>query len=163
MSPKTFTLEELAAYDTDDVFDLTVPFRLELTFTERPSPSVLKNLARLGKLGILSGDALLSIVGQAPIDPINLAATLMTLQPDSWVFSALDFALFRVLARTSKKEVSAALRLDLMGGTLQALVLNKAKQLTLYKALDVEAGEGMLERIQALCDEAVLAASRERL
>lgn len=157
------TLEELAAKDTDEVFDVKPPFKITLTLTESPSPSVLKNLARLGKLGVLNGDALMSLIGQAPIDPINLMSTLMRMTPDGWAFSSVDFSMVRVLSRTSKKEVASALRVDLMGGAIMSLVLNQANQLTIYKTLEVEPREGMLEQIQALCDEAVVAATREAM
>lgn len=154
-------LEDLADTDTDEVFDRKPPFTVELMLTEHPTPSVTKNLAKLQKLGILSGDAIMALVGQAPIDPINLMATLMQMNPDGWAFSAIDFSMVRILARTSKKAVSAALRVDLMGSAISSLVLNKADQLTIHKTLEVEPGEGTLAQIKALCDEAVLAAKRE--
>jgi hypothetical protein len=157
------TLEELADYDTDEVFDMPPPIILEARLDENPSPAVLKNLAKLKKLGVCTADAVMSIIGQAPIDPVNLMATLMQMNPEGWAFSAIDFSMVRVLARTPKKAVSAALRVDLMGSAISSLVLNKANQLTIYKTLEVEAGEGMLEKIQTLCDEAVLAAKREAL
>lgn len=161
MSMRTTTLEVLATHTTDETFDIEPPFRVELMVTERLSPSVFTNLARLAKLNILTGDAIMSLVGQAPIDPINLVGTLMQVQGTGWVFSAIDFTMFRVLARTAKKTVAAALRVDLMTGVLQALVLNQANQLTVYKALEVEPREGMLMQILALCDDAVLASQRE--
>lgn len=157
------TLEELADCDTDEVFDMPPPIVLEARLDENPSPAVLKNLAKLKKLGICTADAVLSIVAQAPIDPINLMSTLLRIQPDGWAFSALDFAMVRVLARTPNKAVAAALRVDLMGGAIAALVLNQANQLTVFRTLEVEPRESMLEEIQALCDEAVVAAKREAL
>lgn len=155
------TLEELAAYDTDKLFDLVLPIVVTLTLDEVPTPSVLKNLAKLKKLGICTPEAVMSLIGQAPIDLVNLMGTLMHLQPEGWAFSAVDFSMFRVLARTSKKTVSAAIRVDLMSNTIMALVLNKANQLTPYKTLEVEPKPDMLEQIQALCDAAVVAAKRE--
>jgi hypothetical protein len=154
------TLEGLAAIDTDEVFDIKLPITVTLTLDEVPTPSVVKNLARLKKLGILNGGALMAIIGQAPIDPINLMATLMHMTP-GWAFSAIDFSMLRVLAKTAKKTVAAALRVDLMGGAISSLVLNAANQLTIYKTLEVEASETMLAQIQALCDEAIAAAKRE--
>lgn len=152
----------LADVDTDEVFNLKPPLSIdELVLTEHPSPSVVKNLAKLEKLGILNGDALMSIIGQAPIDPINLMSTLMSTNPQGWAFSAIDFSMIRVLARTSKKTVSAAIRVDLMGGAISSLVLNKANQLTIYKTLEVEPSDTMMQQIQTLCDEAVAAAQRE--
>lgn len=157
------SLEDLADLDTDQTFDHRPPLVVELTLGDHPTPSVAKNLDRLRKLGILSGDALFALIGQAPIDPINLMATLMQMNPDGWAFSAIDFSMVRVLARTAKKEVSAALRVDLMGSAVSSLVLNKANQLTIHKTLEVEPGEGSLEQIKELCDDAILASKREAL
>ena len=158
----TMLLGDLAAVDTDEVFNLKLPLVVELTMTEHPTPSVVKNLAKLDKLGILTADALMAIIGQAPIDPVNLMATLMSMNAEGWAFSAIDFSMVRVLARTPKKGVAAALRVDLMSNALSTLVLNKANQLTLYKTLEVEPSDTMLQQIQALCDDAVAASKREQ-
>jgi hypothetical protein len=156
------TLEDLADVDTDEVFNLKPPLKLdELVMTEHPSPSVVKNLAKLQKLGILSGDTIMALIGQAPIDPINLMGTLMQMNPDGWAFSAIDFSMIRVLSRTPAKAVASALRVDLMGGAITSLVLNKANQLTIYKTLDVEPSPTMLDQIKALCEDAIEAAVRE--
>lgn len=155
------TLEGLAAFDTDEVFDLPLPIDLEMRLSERPTPSVFKNLAKLKKLGICTPEAIMSLVGQAPIDPINLMATLMQMAPDSWRFSPIDFSMMRVLARTSKKTVSAALHVDLMGASISGLALNQAGRLTIFKTLEVKPGPDTLNNIQALCDETVAAAVRE--
>ncbi len=157
------TLEELAEYDTDEVFELAPPITIEDALDDTPSPAVFKNLAKLKKLGICTMDAVMALVGQAPIDPVNLMGTLMQANPEGWAFSAIDFSMVRVLSRTAKKTVAAALRVDLMSNVIATLVLNKANQLTIYKTLEVEPREGMMEQIQALCDEAVVAAKREAL
>lgn len=155
------TLEDLADQDTDEVFDRQPPFSLDLKLTEHPTPSVAKNLAKLEKLGILNGDTLLALVGQAPIDPINLMSTLMQMNPDGWAFSAIDFTMVRVLSQTANKAVAAALRVDLMSNAISTLVLNQANQLTIYKTLEVEPRESMLEEIKTLCEDAVAASKRE--
>src|ERR1700685_3745976 len=108
------SLTELAELDTDETFELVPPIQIAMELSEPPTPSVLKNLARLNKLGICTPEAIMSLVGQAPIEPINLMVTLMRLQPGGWAFSAIDFSMIRVLAR-NKKTVSAAIRVDLMG------------------------------------------------
>lgn len=162
MTARRITLEELARHSGEDgVLDLEPPYRVELTLTERPAPEALKNLARLGRLGLLNGDALLSLVGQAPVDPVNLVGTLMGMHPEGWAFSAVDFAMFRVLSKTTKGAVASALRVDLMSNVIQALVLNQKNQLVPYKTLEVEAREGMLEQIQGLVNDAIAAARRE--
>jgi hypothetical protein len=155
------TLEDLADVDTDEVFNLRPPLNIDLRLSEHPTPSVTKNLAKLQKLGILSGDTIMSLVGQAPIDPINLMGTLLQLQPEGWAFSAIDFSMVRVLARNPKKSVTAALRVDLMGSSISGLALNKAGQLTIFKTLEIEPGPDTMTNIQALCDETVAASVRE--
>jgi hypothetical protein len=155
------SLEDLAEIDTDEVFNLKPPLKFEMALSEHPTPSVSKNLAKLQKLGILSGDAIMSLVGQAPIDPINLMGTLMQMNPDGWAFSAIDFSMVRVLARNTKKTISAALQVDLMGTSITGLALNRAGQLTIFKTLEVEPGPDTLNNIQKLCDETIAAAVRE--
>jgi hypothetical protein len=155
------TLDQLADTDTNAVFDLAPPITLELTLEEHPSPSVLTNLAKLQKLNICTAEAIMSLVGQAPIDPINLMATLMQAQPEGWAFSAIDFTMVRVLARTRKKAVSAALRVDLMSTAISGLAINQAGQLTIFKTLEIEPGPDTLQHIETLCAETVAAAARE--
>lgn len=154
------TLEELAALASGDA-DAATPVALDAQIEAPPTPTALANLAKLKRLGICTLDAVLSLVGQAPIDPINLMGTLLHTNPEGWAFSAIDFSMVRVLARTKNNTVSAALRVDLMSNALTALVLNQANQLTIYKTLEVEPRPGMLEQIQALCEEACSAARRE--
>lgn len=155
------SLEALADYDTNETFELSLPAEIDMRLEEPLPPSTLRNLQKLKRLGICTPEAIMSLVGQAPIDPINLMSTLLHIQPDGWTFSAIDFSMVRVLARTAKNAVAAALRVDLMGGAITALVLNHANQLTIYNSLDVEPVEDMFEKIQRLCDDAVKAARRE--
>lgn len=155
------SLETLADYDAGETFELALPADIDMRLEEPLPPTALRNLQKLKRLGICTPEAIMSLVGQAPIDPINLMATLQRIQPDGWTFSAIDFSMVRVLARTKKNTVAAALRVDLMGGAITALVLNHANQLTIYNSLEVEPTEDMFEKIQRLCDDAVKAARRE--
>jgi hypothetical protein len=159
------TLEEflIAQRDEDaepnkDVQDVGVTIEVR----ETASPRLVSNLTKLQRLGLLNGDALLSIVGQAPLDPLNLAGVIMDRQPAGWTFSAPDCSMFRVLARDEKDAVSAAIRVDLLDNSVDTLVANKARQLTVYKHYEPE-GKSVLEDIQKMCDEAVQAAAREAL
>jgi len=155
------TLEDLTKYNTDEVFEIGLPIDLDMRLSEHPTPSVLQNLAKLKRLGILSAEAVMALVGQAPIDPVNLMGTLMHHEPNGWAFSAIDFSMMRVLARNKKKAVSAAIRVDLMSNVIAGLALNKAGQLTIFKTLEVEPGPDSMANIQRLCDETVDAAQRE--
>lgn len=133
---------------------------LELDLCDHVSPGLLERLAKLDRIGLLNGDVLMSIVAQAPIDPLNLFSTIRQASPGEWVFSAIDFGVVRVLARDARSSVSAAVRIDLMDSSVTTLVMNQARQLTPYRRYEPD-GIKVLERIQALCDEAVQAAARE--
>jgi hypothetical protein len=135
---------------------------VELRITEPVSPRLPPTLAKLRRLGLLNGDAIMSIVAQAPLDPLNLAGVIMDRQPAGWTFSAVDCSMVRVLSRSAQNTVSAAIRIDLLDDTVDTLVANQARQLTIYKHYEPE-GAKILDDIQAMCDEAVQAATREEL
>ena len=130
---------------------------------EPPPEKALKNFKTMQKLGILSAEGILGLIAAAPIDPINLAGTLMTMMPDGWVFSAVDFTLMRVLSRDAKKQVEAALRVDLIGGdAIMALSRDKNGRLVEYRTLTIEPGKAnQLDAVQTLCADTIAAARRE--
>jgi hypothetical protein len=152
----TLSLQDLLDTETQTAF----PLLIEMPVTEEPPPKALENLTKLGKLGILNADTLMALVAQAPIDPVNLAGTLMRLMPDGWVFSAIDFSMIRVLAK-DKRVVAAAMHVDLMGSTIKFLARNSAGQLTSYKDYDVTPGEKTWDDVQLLIRETIAAADRE--
>lgn len=154
----TKTLDELADCDTDA---LELPVLVRLQLDEPPTPGTFKNLAKLKRLGICTPEAIMALVGNAPLDPINLMATLMRIHPEGWALDVVHFAMVRVLARDEDKHITATLNVDLMGSCLVTHVLNKTNQLTVHKTLEVEPRETMLEEIQTLCNDAVFAAKRE--
>lgn len=131
-----------------------------LQLRDHAPPSLLERLAKLDRLGLLNGDVLMSLIAQASIDPINLFSTIQQVSPGEWAFSGIDFGVVRVLARNDAGNVAAAVRIDLMDSSVSTLVLNQAGQLTPFARFDPE-GEGILERVQAMCDAAVSAAIRE--
>lgn len=136
---------------------------VELELSDDAPPGLLERLAKLDRLGLLNGDALMSIVAQAPIDPLNLFAALRAASPATWVFSAIDFGAMRILSRDDQGCVSAALRIDLMDSSVTTLAVNGVGQLTPHKRYEPDGkGPAMLDRIQAMCDEAITAAARER-
>lgn len=153
-------LQDLGKRRDADADDLGLPLELTVPLVEAPPQRALDNLAKLHKLGILHGEALMSLVAQAPIDPINLAGTLMQLLPDGWAFSAIDFSMVRVIARADKAP-TAAMHVDLMGNTIKFLARNRAKQLGVYKEYTVEPGPDTTEAIYALIKETIEAAARE--
>lgn len=158
--------ERIVPLNLDNLVDrdaqLAFPLLLELRVTEEPPPKAADNLCRMHKLGILNADALLALVAQAPIDPVNLMGTLMRLLPDGWAFSAYDFSMMRVLARDAKKAVTAAMHVDLLAGDkIKFLARNRAGQLVEYKEYAVEPSNETWNTVQALIVETVAAAERE--
>lgn len=139
---------------------LAFPLMLQLAVTEEPPPRTAENLLKLSKLGILNADTVMALIGQAPIDPVNLVGTLRRLLPTGWVFSSIDFAMMRVLAQ-DKRVVVAAMHVDLMGNVIKFLARNAAGQLTVYKEYTVEPSPTTWDEVQALIHETVAAANRE--
>jgi len=140
---------------------------VEMPLADIVPSQLLMRLAKLQRLNLLSGDVLMSLVMQAPVDPLGLIELLMAQIP-GWVFSSVDCSVLRVLARTEDKAVAAAIRIDLLDDSVETLVINREKQLTSYKKYDTLAacekrqpGPWILEQVQKLCDEAMQAAARE--
>lgn len=158
--------ERLVPLNLENLIDrekeLKLPLALELRITEDPPPRALQNFDRLAKLGILNADALLALVAQAPIDPVNLMGTLMRLIPDGWAFSSIDFSMMRVLAKAPDKAPAAAMHVDLLAGNIiKFLARNQAKQLVVYKEFEVTPGPDTWDKVQALITETIDAAMRE--
>lgn len=152
------SLEQIASKDAMPSF----PVMVQLVLNEEPPPRVQDNLQKLQKLGLLGADVLLSIVGQAPIDPVNLAGTLKRLIPDGWVFSPIDFAIVRAIGRDERSNaIIAVMHVDLMGDTIKFLAMNQADQLTIYKEYQVKPSPTTWDEVQALIHETVGAAKRE--
>lgn len=151
----------LAALLTEAPDSAELPQSVELLLTEPLAPPTYDNLKKLRQLGLLHADALFALVGQAPIDPTGLAQALLRQIPTGWAFSVIDFTLVRVLARNAQQQVSAALRVDLLSDAVAALVLNQAKQLTVFRSLLTSATPDPLAAVQALCDDALAASVRE--
>lgn len=144
------------------------PTPIEMTMSDAAPPLLLERLAKLARLGLLTGDVVMALIAQAPVDPLGLASLLVQQNPAGWVFSSLDCSIVRVLVRQSDMSVAAAVRVDLLDNSVEALVLNKAGQLTPFRKVESLAlverrppGEWLLIEVQRLCDEAMVAAARE--
>lgn len=157
----TIALKDLVDPDPDD--KITFPVVIDqFTLQEPPTPKAVENLKKLHKLGLLTAEGIFALIAQAPIDPINLAYSLMRMFPDNWTFSASDFTMFRVLAKDSKRGITAALRVDLIDGeSIMALARNKANQLTEFRTLKVEPGKNNEEAVRMLVADTIAAAARE--
>lgn len=157
---KSIALADLA----NPTEDIEFPARVDdFKIAEPPPEAALKNLKTMQKLGILSAEGIMALVAQAPIDPINLAGTLMKIMPEGWVFSAIDFTLMRVLSRDAKKQIEAALRVDLISGNaIMALARDKGGRLVEFRTLVIEPEkQNQLDAIQTLCAETIAASRRE--
>lgn len=150
-------LEDLVDRDAEHA----LPAQLTLTITEELPPRAVENLQKMQKLGILGASTLMSLVAQAPLDPINLMGTLMQLMPDGWAFSAVDFSMMRVISR-DKKMVLSAMHVDLLAGNvIKFLARNQAGQLVAYKDFVVTPAPDTWDQVQAMINETAAAAERE--
>ena len=114
------TLEEYAA-KAEDLEEAAVVLRVKGLVP----PKTVENLRRLRRLGLLQDATILSLIGQAPIDPYGIFGALQ--HTGAWAFQALDFTAIQVLAKKGSKPV-ALMRIDLLSDDITFVVL-KAGQL----------------------------------
>lgn len=91
------------------------------------TPKMLQVVTKLERLGLLRDEVVLSLLGQAPIDPIGLYGAMKDM--GTWAFDALDFMMVQVLAKKGNKPV-AAMRLDLLSDDLTFMVLRDNQLVT---------------------------------
>ncbi len=103
-------------------------------------PKALENLRKLQRLNMLTGDVLLSLIGQAPIDPWGIFGALQSYGP--WAFQPIDFTAINILAKKGDKPV-ALMRVDLLSDDITFVVL-KDKQLVQHAVLS---GEEIMRRM----------------
>ena len=103
-------------------------------------PNVAENLRKLQRLGLLTGEAILCLVGQAPIDPYGIFGALQSYGP--WAFQPLDFTAVSILAKKGAHPV-ALMRIDLLSDDITFVVL-KDKKLVEHSAL---MGAEMMEKM----------------
>ena len=89
-----------------------------------PLPRLLDNMKRLRRLGLLEGDVMLSLLAQAPVDPLGVYGALRS--HGVWAFQALDFTMVQVLAKV-KNDPVALMRLDLLSDDLTFVALQDGK------------------------------------
>lgn len=152
--------------------------KVELVVKDGAPPQTLERLAKLSRLGLLNGDVILSLVANAPIDPLGLIGTLVAQDPVGWTFSSLDCSVVRVLSRGPSaggdpplaklvdEGVRAAVRIDLLDNTVETLVRNKVNQLTSFARFSPmdesrPPGPWILDHVKKMTDEAIFAAARE--
>lgn len=129
------TLEEFIARD-----DWTSKEKVTLTLGALPK-NVIDNLRKLQRLGLLTDEAVVCLVGQAPIDPYHIFAAMKSYGP--WALNPLDFTAVAILAKKGAHPV-ALMSMDLLSNNLTFVTL-KDKQLVQHSVLT---GDEMLEKMQ---------------
>jgi hypothetical protein len=97
-------------------------------------PKTVENLRRLRRLGLLRDEVLLSLVGQAPIDPYGIFGALQRI--GVWAFQPLDCTAVQVLAKKGSKPV-AIMSIDLLSDNITFVAL-KAGQLVMDLVLEAD-------------------------
>lgn len=97
-------------------------------------PATIANLRQLKRLSLLSEEVLLSLIGQAPIDPFGVYGALQ--HTGVWAFSAVDFTAIQVLAKKGAQPV-ALMRIDLMSDDITLVALKKG-QLVVHTTLEAD-------------------------
>lgn len=93
---------------------------LTLSSADTPPPKLLENMKRLKRLGLLDGHVLLSLLAQAPVDPLGVYGALR--QHGVWAFQAFDCTMVQVLAKSKDKPV-ALMRIDLLSDDVTFVAL----------------------------------------
>lgn len=104
-------------------------------------PTAVENLRKLKRLGLLTGEAIFCLVGQAPLDPYGIFGALQSFGP--WAFQPLDFTALSILAKKGAKPV-ALMRIDLLSDDLTFVAL-KGEALEQH---DVLLGEDLIARMR---------------
>lgn len=114
---------------------------LDVPFKGAVAPKVIDNFRRLERLGLLTGEVVLALLGQAPLDPIGVFGALK--HTGVWAFNALDFTVVQVLAK--KKDVPVAvMRIDLISDDVVFVAMQK-KQLVQVSGITAEEMEAKLK------------------
>jgi len=88
-------------------------------------PRLVENLKALRRLELLTDEVVVSLLAQAPIDPLGIYGAMKHM--GTWAFSPLDFTMVQVLAKKGDQPI-ALMRIDLMSNDMTFVALEK-KQL----------------------------------
>jgi hypothetical protein len=114
----TLTLGEF----TDNAMDLDGAH--VMLKVQAPLPKLVDNLKTLRRLELLTDEVVLSLLAQAPIDPLGVYGAMKHM--GVWAFSPLDFMMIQVLAKKGDLPV-ALMRLDLMSDDITFVALEKGQ------------------------------------
>lgn len=87
-----------------------------------PLPRFVDNLKTLSRLELLTDEVVLSLLAQAPIDPLGVYGAMKHM--GVWAFSPIDFTMVQVLAKKGDLAV-ALMRIDLMSDDMTFVALDK--------------------------------------
>lgn len=87
-----------------------------------PLPRFVDNLKTLSRLELLTDEVVLSLLAQAPIDPLGVYGAMKHM--GVWAFSPIDFTMIQVLAKKGDLAV-ALMRIDLMSDDMTFVALDK--------------------------------------
>ncbi len=126
---KTLSLGEWVeqAHDVEDAY-------VRLRVKGALPPRVIENLRHLHRLDLLTDEAVLSLIGQAPIDPVGVFGALKGI--GAWAFQGMDFTVVRVLAKDGSLPI-ALMRIDLLSDDIVFVAL-KNKQLVEHSRISSE-------------------------
>jgi hypothetical protein len=125
------------AFDSDEL----VAGVLDVPFKGAVAPKVIDNFRRLERLGLLTGEVVLALLGQAPLDPIGVYGALK--HTGVWAFNALDFTVVQVLAKKKDMPV-AVMRIDLLSDDIVFVAMQK-KQLVQVSGITADEMEAKMK------------------
>jgi hypothetical protein len=105
------------------------------------APGTVENLRRLRRLGLLTDDVILAIIGQAPIDPFGVYGAMKDM--GVWAFQQNDLMMVQILAKKGNQPV-ALMRLDLLSDNLDFVVLREGQLVLQEQVL----GETIADRLR---------------
>jgi len=88
-------------------------------------PRVIELFRKLERLGLLTDEALFSLLAQAPVDPYGIFSGLRQ-RMDGWQFDNLNFSMLAVLAKKGDVPV-AAIQVDLLSDDVAFLASRDGK------------------------------------
>lgn len=94
------------------------------------TPQTLELFRKMDRLGLLTDEAVFSLLSQAPVDPYGIYAGLRQ-HMEGWQFDALKFCQLAIIAKVGNEPV-AIMQVDLLCGDVHFITSNKGKLELLY-------------------------------
>lgn len=120
--------------------------KLELTVEPQSvTPGLMRVMQVLDEVGVLSDDALMSIAGQAPVDPLGMARLLRT-RVGGWTLQPLNATVIAVLAKVGGTPVALCV-VDLISSAV-ALVARRGGELSEVDRIGSDVIEAKLQELR---------------